>query len=295
MQKRAKLAIQFAPIPLGDALPINGGEPFEQLDLPIRHLHFHDCLEIGLCYEGNGIFLVGDKVLRFGAGDVSFIGSTEVHLARSAPGTVSHWVWIYVDPVRLCGLSLSVADRAELDPTPLAGSGFCNIVSGATYPQVSSVVGRLVDELRQNHLPQRSSMLRTLVWQLMLEMRRISPGSPAEPTLSRPHYDRLAPALSRLANAQQETPPVGELAALCGLSEAHFRRLFGATLGRSPREYAFDIRMRLAASLLRGTTQPILTISQNTGFESLSSFNRVFRKTFGMAPRQWRQLQNAED
>lgn len=291
MQKRAKIAIEFMSIGLDDALPIYCSKPFEQFDSPIRHLHFHDCLEIGFCSQGNGIFVVGDKVLPFGAGDVSFIGQTEVHLARSAPGTTSHWVWIYLDPVRLCGLSVPASERGDLDPHPFSGSGFCNIIQNTAQPRVAPIVKRLIEELREPDAPSYASMLRVLVWQLMIEMGRLIPASNPRTPLSRPHYDRLAPALSRLANAHQETPSSSELAALCGLSEAHFRRLFRATLGRGPREYAFDVRMRLAASLLRGTTQSILSISHDTGFDSLSSFNRVFRKSFGMAPRQWRQLQ----
>lgn len=292
MQNRAILAIEFFPIELPDELPIYSSAPFEQFDLPIRHLHFHACLEIGLCLEGNGIFVVGDKILPFGAGDVSFIGANEVHLARSAPGTISRWVWIYCDPLRLCALSVPASERGELDPFPLSGSGFCNILGAQKHPRIGSLGALLVDELREPQNTHHASMLRALVWQLMLEMKRLTPDA-APKIPSRPHLNRLAPALDRLAWAHQQSTSVGELAALCNLSEAHFRRLFRATLGRSPREYAFDVRMRLAASLLRGTNQPVSAISRDCGFESLSSFNRVFRKTFGAAPRDWRRDQNS--
>ncbi|HEX8833058.1 MAG TPA: AraC family transcriptional regulator [Abditibacteriaceae bacterium] len=288
MQKRANLAIKYVPIPLPSALPICGGEPFDQLDAPIRYLHFHGCLELGLCYEGNGIFVVGDKVLPFSAGDVSFIEGTEVHLARSAPGTRSHWTWIYLDPV-LMAHGPDTFD--ELDPAPFSGSNFCNIISGVAYPHVAQIVARLVEELR-NKPAGYERMLRLLVCQFMLEMKRIAPRTVEEKPLSRVHYERLAPALARMATGKGETPSPGELATLCGLSEAHFRRLFKATMGRSPREYSFDLRMRLASSLLRGTAKTVLSISQDTGFHSLSSFNRVFQKTFAMSPREWRKAQN---
>src|SRR5687768_4151735 len=99
MQKRSSgLEIVFAPIPLDPELPITGGLPFVQADNPITLLHYHDCLELGYCFSGSGIFMVGEKVLPFGAGDVAFINHTEVHLAQSAPGTHSEWTWIYLDP-----------------------------------------------------------------------------------------------------------------------------------------------------------------------------------------------------
>src|SRR4051812_45158206 len=101
MQKCSNYAIEYAPINLPADLPILGDDHFEQRDLPIRHLHFHGCLELGLCHAGHGIFVVGSKILPFAAGDVSFIASPEVHLARSSPGTTSNWTWIYLDPVTL--------------------------------------------------------------------------------------------------------------------------------------------------------------------------------------------------
>jgi len=64
--------------------------------------------------------------------------------------------------------------------------------------------------------------------------------------------------------------------------------VFVSTIGRPPRAYWHDLRMRMAASLLRTTARSVLQISQDVGFETLSSFNRVFRATFATTPRAWR-------
>jgi len=58
-----------------------------------RGLHVHDSLEVGYCYDGRGIFVIEDKVFPFSAGDVCVINSSEMHLARSAEGTESHWTF----------------------------------------------------------------------------------------------------------------------------------------------------------------------------------------------------------
>jgi AraC family transcriptional regulator, activator of mtrCDE len=277
MQKRAKIAIQFAPIGLEDNFPFLVTPPYEQHDLPIRHLHFHQCLELGLCDAGNGIFVIGDRVLPFGAGDVSFIAANQVHLARSAPGTISRWTWIYLDLPRL----LPAARDANWDM----------ILPAAQHPRVASLVAQMIEEARCEY-SDSCEMLRALAWQLSLEIARVAPDAAGRKSLPQPDYNRISPALARLAGSlsRGETArvSVGELAQICHLSEAHFRRLFKATMGRTPREYAFDLQMRLATSLLRGTSKPILAIAQDCGFLSLSSFNRVFKRTFGKAPRDWR-------
>jgi AraC-like DNA-binding protein len=51
----------------------------------------------------------------------------------------------------------------------------------------------------------------------------------------------------------------------------------------------------MAASLLRGTPLSVLEISQEVGFETLSSFNRFFLKNFHSSPRAWRKAQTFEE
>ncbi len=284
MQKRSQpVEVQLSRIRLDDNLPIHGGLPFVQRDKPITFLHVHDCLEVGYCYRGSGIFVVGEKVLPFQGGDVSFINHTEMHLAQSARGTDSDWTWIYLDPVRL--VRHPDADATRLDPTPLAGAAFNNLLTAKEHPEISRVVQRMIYELRGN-APGRADALRALAWELMTLMHRLAPS--AKRKHRPPQFDRLAPALQVLTQQYTEPVDVKRLADHCRLSVPHFRRLFQASLGRSPREYWLDLRIRMAASLLRTTSKSVLAISHEVGFDTLSSFNRQFHAKWRMSPRQWR-------
>jgi len=277
------MKIDYAPIQLDSAFPIRGGQPFVQSDRPITHLHIHDCLELGYCFSGSGIFMVGEKVLPFSAGDVSFINHTEVHLARSAPGTHSEWTWIYLDPMRLAGAP--GAEPGRLDPLPFAGHSFGNIIPESGQPAINRVVLRMIEELRARSAGCEDA-LRALTWELMVLMGRMAPDAGVTPF--RKDYDRLAPALQLLARGYDHPLRLAELARSCSLSVPHFRRLFRRTLGRSPRAYWNNLRLLMAGSLLRSSSRSVLQISQDVGFETLSSFNRLFRSHFGVAPREWR-------
>jgi len=289
MQKRSSLKeIRYAEVGLDSKLPVCGGMPFRQQDQPITFLHFHECLELGYCYSGSGVFVVGEKILPFQAGDVSFINRNEVHLARSAPGTSSEWTWIYLDPVRLVGAAGT--DLHFLDPTPLAGPAFDNMLSARKHPAINRVVLDMVDELRSSRKG-REEALRALAWQLMVLARRLVPatGSPNRP----PEYGRVVPALQHMTDRYADPVDISRLARLCHMSVPHFRRIFLRTVGQSPREYWHALRLRMAASLLRGTPMSVLEISQEVGFETLSSFNRLFLKNFQASPRQWRKAQGS--
>lgn len=290
MQKRSRFRIEYSVIGLNPQLPILTSDRFEQMDRPITYLHTHECLELGYCYSGSGVFVVGDKVLPFSAGDVSFINHTEPHLARSAPGTSSHWRWIYVDPMQL--VNLPAVDLERLDPMPLAGPDFGNILTAQTSRHAARIVLRIIEEL-QLRQDGYADCLRALVWEFMtLLHRQRTPAKTATP--SRAQYDRIAPALQYMSQHYANPVDIDLLAARCRTSPPHFRRIFLQTIGRSPRQYWHDLRMRMAASLLRTTSRPILQISYNVGFASLSSFNRMFHTAFGMPPREWRKMSDED-
>ncbi len=282
IQPSPPLKIVLWPVALDPLLPIFAHTGYVQRDRPIRYLHLHDCLELGLCHHGSGVFMVGQKVLPFRAGDVSVINHTEVHLAQSAPGTDSEWSWVYLDPIRL----VTTFDATIADATPFAGVGFGNIFDARTYPEIGRVVQRLIDELttRASHY---ATAVRVLTAELMTLLHRL-PTTPQEPAEAAFVHDQLAPALQHLAGHFRDPVDVRGLAARCHLSPTHFRRLFLRAIGKTPRAYWLDLRIRMATSLLQATGRSVLEVSQDVGFDSLSSFNRQFLKAIRTTPRAWR-------
>jgi AraC-like DNA-binding protein len=65
-------------------------------------------------------------------------------------------------------------------------------------------------------------------------------------------------------------------------------RYFKNTMGTSFIDYLKDYRLAMAARLLQASDASILEIAEDVGFESLSYFNRAFKKRYGMTPTQFR-------
>ena len=51
-------------------------------------------------------------------------------------------------------------------------------------------------------------------------------------------------------------------------------------------------RMKKARSLLKQTNKTVETIAAEVGYENVEHFNRLFRKSYGMTPVQYRKQQN---
>jgi AraC family transcriptional regulator len=81
---------------------------------------------------------------------------------------------------------------------------------------------------------------------------------------------------------------LAELAAVAGLSPAHFSRAFKQATGRSPVQELIAIRMERAQELLADPKRPVIEVAALCGYESPSAFATVFRRRTGVTPTEWR-------
>jgi AraC family transcriptional regulator len=82
---------------------------------------------------------------------------------------------------------------------------------------------------------------------------------------------------------------MAELAALCGISDRHLRRLFKQTTRQTLHEFIRDSWVAEAKSLLCDTEAPLKEIASRMGFTDPGSFSMAFRRATGAAPRTFRQ------
>lgn len=68
----------------------------------------------------------------------------------------------------------------------------------------------------------------------------------------------------------------------------YFSKRFKERFGMSFIDYLTSVRMREAAALLHNTELKVHQIAERVGFEDAAYFGSVFRKTFGVTPKQYR-------
>ena len=100
--------------------------------------------------------------------------------------------------------------------------------------------------------------------------------------------DKIKPVLKYVENNYNTKITIAEIAETAGFSEAHFMRFFKETLGIPFVTYLNDYRLTMAARMLRGSDASILSISEESGFQNLSHFNRAFKKKYEMSPSEYR-------
>src|SRR5205085_2075534 len=81
---------------------------------------------------------------------------------------------------------------------------------------------------------------------------------------------------------------LADLVEVAGVHEGHLTRAFREHFGSSVGEYARSIRVRAAARRLVTSQDALADIALCAGFYDQSHFTRVFRRTLGMTPLEWR-------
>ena len=98
------------------------------------------------------------------------------------------------------------------------------------------------------------------------------------------------PKLAALIRSLQANPEhewtVESMAESVAMSRSKFAALFKDTVGKAPMEYLTDLRLAIAQGLLE-KNKPVSLVANEVGYENASSLSRVFKKRFGITPKQW--------
>jgi AraC-like DNA-binding protein len=81
---------------------------------------------------------------------------------------------------------------------------------------------------------------------------------------------------------------VAEMAKTAGLGQSRFHALFRATTGQSPKQAQLTRLFDTAAEELVATALPVAEIAYALGYQNASSFNRQFKRRFGLTPSEFR-------
>lgn len=292
MPKKQKTITEYRHYDLPVSFPVLllSGDRWHISDVKSNRLHFHNCLEIGICLSQTGYMEFEGVPIAFKAGDISCVPRNLPHTTYSSPGEASLWSYIFVNPDDLFHGMLSGGMKPD-DLSLTNISNFRYIYSKEEFPKLYFLVSSIVEELETKPDNYQLSV-RGLLLALCLEIQRYHEPYTSEGTPPQRDFGdgamAIGPALDYISKYYMQDFSVKELADMCHLSETHFRRIFHTTTGTSPLEFINNTRIYHACILLKTTEESILFISEAVGFNSVSTFNRCFSKSMGTSPRDWK-------
>ena len=232
-------------------------------------LHSHDCYEIIVNVEGDGIAEIGGREYPFCPGSVHVIPPNMPHQKSAQSGFRD--LYLRADSLKR-NASSSILDTVDHEPLLLADDA-CH-----TLTNVMSIL--LSRYLMRQEEDQVMSTLYYAILQMIEERTQVIPVNPV--------ISRVIQAIT--ASYSDPDFQVTEALVQTGYSKDHLRRCFQQATGMTPHAYLKDIRIRYAKRLLRQKEKlrfPVSEISLLCGYYDPDYFCRLFHRETGMTPKEY--------
>lgn len=246
-------------------------------------IHSHDAFEMCLCVKNNYEVHVTNDVYVLNEGDILIIPPHTLHEVVNSQYGIR---FIYL-------LELNHFFKSQDFKTiePLLINGFlCN---SETCPDIYDNVYKLLMEMNTVYFTNSNfweTTVYTKMYQVFTELSKHSENALKEetPNLSQ-SINRINALLRYIDINYSEDISTEQAAEYTGFSKYHFLRLFKLQTGYTFHDYLTLKRMRVAEDLLL-TDMSVTEIAFQTGFNTLPSFCRTFKKYTSYSPSEYKKL-----
>lgn len=253
--------------------------------------HFHPHYQLFTVLEGTGKRLIGDSIQTFGPGDTVFLGPDVPHLWRSDPAyfeagssLMTHGIVLYFQEDFLGKDFLEKPEMLALRQLLIDSK------RGVSYK------GALGEHIRDELVSLTAVEGFKSILQLLTLLDKLAHDTSGEPissygyvnTFKVSETERMQKVHNYVLQHFFQEIRLSDVASLAGMTEAAFCRYFKARSNKTFIDFVNEIRIGHACKLLLEDKWTIAQIAYDSGFDSLSNFNRNFKKYIGHTPREYK-------
>ena len=249
--------------------------------------HWHNAAEFMLIRNEGCRYRVNDTVYAPEPGDLLFIWPRELHETLYSAEDGSMFIQFS------SGL---IENNTDL----LTASGFfkeCHLISVSKEPELTGKITALLKKLQENY-GKKQYFVETKCKQLIFDIliligeyiMREHREQIGDANFSDRSWDYIRAACSYVAEHSAEDISQSDVASQIGLSPFYFSKLFNEYTQMTFPAYLAGIRVQNAINLLADEHYSITDCAFMSGFQSTTTFNKVFREATGCTPREYRKL-----
>ncbi|MGO4541811.1 AraC family transcriptional regulator [Paenibacillus sp. 2TAB19] len=265
---------------------------------PILDCHWHAEAEFFFVLEGEVLFQVDTDYFPVRAGEAVFIDGGDIHAGHSLNDSTCKYCAIVFDTHMLASGSFDAVQEKYVTPLLEKKRTFPRHITSATEWE-RSLLSHLRGMMEAYDNGQNGFEI-AIKGRLYLMLHEICSGkrfvnrtetSNADST----KIDRLKTVILYMQHNFHRPIRIAELADQIPMSEGQFCRFFKTMTRQTPIEYLNAYRIRQATELLLEPERKIAAIAFDVGFEHISYFVKVFRKTMKCTPSQFRKERIGSD
>ena len=257
------------------------------LDFPRVPLHWHDELELIYIKKGMGRITVDFLEYKVKGPALVLILPGQLHSIDQLEDAFMEYENIIFNPSMLIPRQNDVTATDFLLPL-MSGKVTVPTIFTPVYPYYTDVIMPIdaCDEISKTKPQGYELYIKSQLYQFFFILdnrcRNLTTGS------NRKTLDKMKIVLKYIENNYMQKITIADIAATVDFSESHFMKFFKQHLHTTFTSYLNGYRLTIAARLLLTEDDSILSISERTGFNNLSYFNRLYKKEYQMSPRAYR-------
>ena len=258
------------------------------------YVHWHQEFEFLVLTEGKVLFTIEDRKYVMNPGDIVFINSNYLHMAKNICGGVCSFYAIDFSYHVLNEDIHSIFSKKFIRPIlndKYVFPEFMPVSEDEDKCWQKDIRNYLheIGECPEHELEPFELMIRSRILAIWDILDKNCVRSQKDNDIESRYSDRLEPVISYIKENYAYEITLGELAAILPMSEGQFSRVFKQTMKLSPIQYLMRYRILQSCKLLQDTEKKIGEIANLSGFNNISYFNRVFLNTIGCTPKEYRE------
>lgn len=273
-----------------EKIPYDDGSGFSAVYLNDKggFWHFHPEYELVLNTKSYGTRIIGDNVEFFDQYDMTFIAGNIPHcwnhykVAGKVPenhGIVVHFT--------SASFGESFLNQHEMHSVKLL---FEEAERGVafSYDDARNAEKHLAEMVRHSGIEKMIDLFNVLHIMCFADKRRQLCSENYKMSFDERGNKRMTDVYTFIRENFNKQISLKEISQVANMSPFAFSRYFKKNSGAGFVEYLNQVRTNKACYLLRETEYQVHDIAMECGFASISNFNKQFRKTVGVSPRDYR-------
>lgn len=256
-------------------------------------LHIHNEFELIYVKCGMMYFYVNGNKHVIKKGDIIIVNSRAAHKTKTFPGTINTMLQFGTDP--------NVEEKNHNQISKYL-SRFVNYGSIDSFvmrdgENITKEVLYHINNIITEYKAKQNSydiFIKSSIYAILGILYRNNIITNPESLFDTKNVQKILPVLEYIDKHYNEQITLGDLSEILSVSESYFCRMFKKIANATALQYLNFVRICKAERLLLSGEKSISEISYETGFSSLSYFNRTFKKFKSCTPKDYKKIKYAQ-
>ena len=266
-------------------------ETFDWKRLESIEWHWHNEIELVHVWDGAIECHIGEQTICMQKGDALFINSGVIHQYQAPKGCEQSKCQCsdLVFSPELVAPSSSAIYRNYVQPIVTQGQPFLLIQGKEEWESKTLECYQMVQQICQSEQDLAELRIQIGISELWLYLSPQLKKTDTEQQINKHIVTqaRLRMMMQFIADHYTERISLEDIAGAANISKSAALRCFRAGMQVSPVGYLNDYRLNRAKELLISSHCTVSEVALAVGFDNVGYFDRVFKRAFGMTPKQF--------